>query len=157
MVRKILSQIFGGSDSSADADEGNVESGVAFGDDAPEPDKPEPMSPPPSDWDIDHYTEVSDIVKNLKREERHEEALELLNWAIDETVAEVEDDASYVERPAPWYFEHAAIVYRKEKRYADEVAVLERYQDVAGGRAKTKLTERLERARELAAKNESGE
>lgn len=109
-----------------------------------------PYTEPPAGVDAEKYSDITEQVKQLKRDREHDRALELLHWAMDETAAEVNDPDTFHKPPAPWYFEHAAIVYRKEDRYDDEAAVLERYHDLAGDRAKSKLTERLERARELA-------
>ena len=109
-----------------------------------------PYTDPPKGVDAERYNDITEQVKQLKRDGEHDRALELLHWAIDETAAEVNDSDTFHSAPAPWYFEHAAIVYRKENRYDDEVAVLERYHDLAGSSAKSKLTDRLERARELA-------
>lgn len=56
---------------------------------------------------------------------------------------------------APWPYERLAILYRKQKRYADEVAILERFgrQTHAPGVGPRKLGERLAKARRLAAKH----
>lgn len=50
---------------------------------------------------------------------------------------------------APWYYEQLAIVYRKMKRPADELAVLERYesQPKAPGAGPAKLAKRLAKLR----------
>lgn len=102
----------------------------------------------------DHYTDAVEHVKKLKRERRHEEAEELLRWCIDQTAKE--------KYPAPWYFKHLAIVYRKDGRHEDEVAVIERYIELLEQSgidpgehtgAAGELVERLDRAKELAAKN----
>lgn len=72
------------------------------------------------------YLDKVERVKQLKREKRHDEAIALLL----EAVAEVEVEAAAMGggwTPAPWYYRHLAIVYRKEKRYADELAILHRY------------------------------
>jgi hypothetical protein len=98
-----------------------------------------------------HYVEYAERVRQLKRERRHSEAITLLLKLIDATEAEAK-----VMGPghgvAPWYYEQLAIVYRKEKRYADEVAVLERYQaqPKAPGVGPQKLAARLHKARKLA-------
>jgi len=98
-----------------------------------------------------HYTGHVERVRQLKRERRHSKAITLLLKLIDATEAEAK-----VMGPghgvAPWYYEQLAIVYRKEKRYADEVAVLERYeaQQKAPGVGPQKLAARLKKARKLA-------
>jgi hypothetical protein len=52
---------------------------------------------------------------------------------------------------APWYYEKLAMIYRKEKRYEAEVAILKRYerQPKAPGALPKKLAERLVKARQL--------
>jgi len=48
---------------------------------------------------------------------------------------------------APWYYEQLAIIYSKQKRYTDEIAVLQRYdrQPKAPGAMPVQLKERLEK------------
>lgn len=103
-----------------------------------------------------HYTDSVDEIKQLKREGKHSEAIELLVRAIEfiEAEARFQGAAGGV---APWYYEQLAIIYRKEKRYADEVAILEQYeqQRKAPGASQEKLAERLLKARSLAAKKNS--
>ena len=50
---------------------------------------------------------------------------------------------------APWYYTQLAIVYRKQKRVADELGLLERYarQQEAPGAMPAKLAERLSKLR----------
>ena len=52
---------------------------------------------------------------------------------------------------APWYYEKLAIIYRKQKRYGDEIAILERFerQPKAPGALPKKLAERLVKAKQL--------
>lgn len=94
----------------------------------------------------DHYTEAVDDVKRLKREGRHDEAESLLWWCIEAAERQAREQG-YGTVP-PWYYEHLAIVYRKDGRHDDEVGVLERY--VERGGEKEELLDRLDRARELA-------
>lgn len=94
----------------------------------------------------EHYTDAVDDVKELKREGRHDEAESLLWWCIESAERQAREQG--YETVPPWYYEHLAIVYRKEGRYDDEVAVLERYHGNGGG--KDGLLARLDRARELA-------
>lgn len=72
-----------------------------------------------------HYLELVEPIKQLKREGRLEEALELCYAAI----AGAENDAvtNGWSAPAPAYTEHAAIILRKLKRPDEEAAVLRRY------------------------------
>lgn len=96
-----------------------------------------------------HYTEWPDTVRDLKREERHGEALDLLFECID--AAERDRDGR---EPAPWYTEQAAIIFRKGKDYAAEIAVLERYQKACprGQRSET-VDARLMKARQFLSKS----
>ena len=97
-----------------------------------------------------HYTGYVEQVRQLKREKKHQEAIEILLKLVDATESE-----SKIAGPgfgvAPWYYEQLAILYRKEKRYEDEVSILERYmaQTQAPGVGPNKLTDRLLRAKEL--------
>ena len=99
-----------------------------------------------------HYTDYVEKVKQLKREKKHDEAIKLLLRLVDATESE-----SKFAGPgwgvAPWYYEQLAILYRKEKRFDDEVEILERYesQPKAPGAGPSKLAERLEKARKLSA------
>ena len=99
-----------------------------------------------------HYTEHTEGIKQLKREGKNDEAIALLLRLVD--AVERESRAADGEWSiAPWYYEHLAILYRKLKDYSAEVAIIERYEKVAGG-SRTKLSDRLVRARELVAKQE---
>jgi hypothetical protein len=104
-----------------------------------------------------HYLEYVEAVKQLKREKRNQEAIELLLKLID--AVEGETEAYKSNRidwfTAHWYYEQLAIIYRKEKKYSDEVAILERHQQINNGAGSTKLAERLKKARELLHKNKS--
>lgn len=95
----------------------------------------------------DHYSEAVEDVKSLKREGRHNEAESLLWWCIESAERQAREQG--YDTVPPWYYKHLAIVYRKEERYDDEVAVLERY--VNQGGEKAELRDRLGRARKLAA------
>jgi len=99
-----------------------------------------------------HYTQYPDHIRQLKREKRYKEAIELLQKLVDATEAESKVAEWGV---APWYYEQLAIIYRKEKEYEKEVAILERYdnQVKAPGAKSSKLALRLEQAHQLAAKN----
>ncbi|RJR41467.1 MAG: hypothetical protein C4567_09155 [Deltaproteobacteria bacterium] len=101
-----------------------------------------------------HYTEYIEYIKHLKRERKHDEAIKLLL----EIVCAVEREAQMAEKLrgapcfiAPGYYEHLAIIYRKEKRYAKEVEILERYCDKtkAPGARVLELEKRLTKAKEL--------
>lgn len=98
---------------------------------------------------IKHYTDVVEAVKAFKSTKRYAEAESLLLQILPS----VEKDNEY--GIAPWYHEQLAIIYRKQKRYADEVAVLERYAraEKAPGVKPEKLAKRLVKARALLAKS----
>lgn len=94
-----------------------------------------------------HYTEWVQEVKQLKRDGNLDEALVVLMGCID--AVEDEMTAQGWHDPAPWYYEQAAIVHRKRKDYAAEVAVLERYFQALDGRAgHPDLAARRRKARE---------
>ncbi|EHK2885066.1 TPA: hypothetical protein I7280_24095 [Vibrio parahaemolyticus] len=103
-----------------------------------------------------HYTDTPEIVKQLKREGRFGEAIEILLEAVEST----ENESKFAGEGwgvAPWYYEQLAIIYRKQKHYDLEVAILERYlsQPKAPGVGPTKLSERLEKARQLLEKSQA--
>lgn len=93
---------------------------------------------------VDHYTDALDHIRRLKRENQHDEAEELLLWCIDQ--AESESKLNNYEAPPKWYYKHLAIIYRKDGRYDDEKALLERYIAVCnelGGEPRQELVDRL--------------
>ncbi|WP_317176010.1 hypothetical protein [Halomontanus rarus] len=98
----------------------------------------------PDTTSFDHFTDAVDTIKQLKREQRHNEAEELLRWCI--TQAEADNEFA---DPPPWYYKHLAIIYRKDDRYEDEVRILERYLSEAAT-PREDLEIRLQRAKELA-------
>lgn len=102
--------------------------------------------------DGQHYTDGVETVKRLKREGKHEEAINVLLQDVDSTEKESEF-AGEGWGVAPWYYEQLAIIYRKEKEYQKEVEILERYaaQPKAPGAGPQKLAERLAKAKELLA------
>lgn len=69
-----------------------------------------------------HYLELVEPIKQLKREDRLEEALVLCYKAI-----EAAEGAAGMREPAPWYTEQAAIVHRKLRQRDEEIAVLKRW------------------------------
>ena len=97
-----------------------------------------------------HFTEHVERVKQLKRKGQHNKAIKLLQKLVTATEAESKDSGGS-SGVAPWYYEQLALIYRKEKRYGDEVAILERYdrQPKAPGATPAKLAKRLKRARSL--------
>ena len=101
-----------------------------------------------------HYTEYIEYIKQLKRKRKHEKAINLLL----EIVNAVEREARMAEKLkgvdwfiAPGYYEDLAIIYRKEKRYDEEVEILKRYcnQTKAPRARVTKLEQRLTKAKAL--------
>ena len=119
-----------------------------------------------------HYTDSVETIKNLKREGKNTEAIELLKKCVDATESEsVKENSKSIHNDkfaflregrantnwgvAPWYYEQLAILYRKEKQYEKEIEILERYekQPKAPGIGPKKLAERLIKARVLADKN----
>lgn len=103
---------------------------------------------PPGYVDGRHYTTYVNDVENLKREGRIEEAEILLYKLVEATEAGCKVDGLGV---APWYYEQLAILYRQQKDYTQEVAILERFanQKQAPGVKPPKLLERLEKAKKL--------
>jgi DNA polymerase III subunit epsilon len=100
-----------------------------------------------------HFTDLVGPIKEAKRSGEFSRAEELLLRAIEWTEEEEAEDRLGV---APWYYEHLAIVYRRQRRFADEVAVLERYgrQRKGPGVSKDKLAQRLAQARRLESNEE---
>lgn len=106
-----------------------------------------------SAYPYDHYSDAVEDIKQLKREERHQEVEDLLLWCIEFTETEAMESGTAVPTPAPAYYRHLGIVYRKDDRNDDEVALLERYMetcDIVGVTPNEDLVDRLDRARELA-------
>ncbi|OQA42376.1 MAG: DNA polymerase III subunit epsilon [Chloroflexi bacterium ADurb.Bin325] len=68
------------------------------------------------------YTDITDRVKQLKREKRLDEALALLMECIEQ----IEKRGRGYDSLDDVAYEQAAIVLRAQKRYADEAALLER-------------------------------
>lgn len=89
-----------------------------------------------------HYLETIEPIKQLKREGRLEEALELCYRAIEGAEADREG-----REPAPWYTEQAAIIHRKRGEREKEVAVLRRWLDACppGRRAGSAAQVRLDK------------
>jgi hypothetical protein len=95
-----------------------------------------------------HYTEWVEPVKELKRQGNLAEAERVLLACVEA----VERESTVRGWPgAPWYYDQLAIVFRKQGRYDDEVAILERHvrwpHNPAGH--SWPLLERLEKARQL--------
>lgn len=101
------------------------------------------------DWskEASRIQAIVEQVKYLKRIGASDDAVYVLLKEID--VQENDARLNPGWSVAPWYYEQLAIVYRKQKRLADEIAILERYeqQAKAPGAASLKIQERLQRAR----------
>jgi len=95
-----------------------------------------------------HFTTYVTDVKNLKKAGKLEEAERLLLELVRATEEENRVENLGV---APWYYEELAKIYRKQRDYAKEVAVLERYarHKHAPGVKPAKLMERLAKAKQL--------
>lgn len=93
-----------------------------------------------------HYTDWVDDVKSLKRHAALDECHALLLELIE---AVERESAEQRMSPAPWYYEQLAIVLRKQRDFAAEVDVLERYlaHPHPTSAPRTELRERLEKAR----------
>ena len=102
----------------------------------------------------EHYTDSVETIKQLKREGKNKEAISILLRSVEATETESRF-AGHGWGVAPWYYEQLAILYRKEKHYQQEVAILERYanQPKAPGVGSEKLAARLGKAKELLAKH----
>lgn len=101
-----------------------------------------------------HYTDYVGQVKYLKQQKRNGEAIELLLKLVTETENEAKRQRTGV---APWYYEQLAILYRKEKRFDEEISILERFesQPKSAGVGPAKLAERLLQACQARAKNQA--
>lgn len=91
-----------------------------------------------------HYTKYVDEVKSLMRDNRLDDAERLLLELVNATETEARSEGFGV---APWYYERLAVLYRKKKDAAAEIAILERFsrQKHAPGAKPPKLLARLEK------------
>lgn len=103
-----------------------------------------------------HYTEYVDLVTQLMRDGEFNAAEKLLLKLLDV----VEEEAKARGWPLPrWYYERLAVLYRKQKRFADEVSVLERYVNFPQPTPiedDHPLVQRLTKARKLLQQQEAG-
>ena len=99
-----------------------------------------------------HFTTYVSDVENLKKAGKLEDAKILL---LDLVKTTEEDDRITRSGVAPWYYEELAKIYRKQKDYSSEVAILERYaeQRHAPGAKPAQLMERLNKAKQLLEKS----
>jgi hypothetical protein len=93
-----------------------------------------------------HFTSFVDVVKELRRAGREEDAERLLLELVEATEAENEVEGLGV---APWYYQQLAISYRKRGDLRSEIQTLERFacQKHAPGVMPPTLLDRLEKAR----------
>lgn len=89
-----------------------------------------------------------DQVNRLVQQNDYDNAIALLFTFLD---AEEKRAKRSREGVAPWFYERLAVIYRKQKKYADEVAILERFerQTESVGALREKLASRLIKARQL--------
>ena len=94
---------------------------------------------------------IHTYVDDVKELGYTEEAISLLLELVGATEADSRANGWGV---APWYYERLAIIYRRQKRLADEVDILERYerQQKAPGSMPAKLAARLLRAKDLSSR-----
>lgn len=95
-----------------------------------------------------NYTFWPDTIRLLKRNGRVDEALALLLECIE---AAERDGPLAGGQIAPWYTEAAAIVYRQQKEYAAEIAVLERFEKASPRRYRGAFRARIAKASVLRA------
>ena len=95
-----------------------------------------------------HHTDFVDRIEQLVQEKKYEDAIQLLLTLVDATEQEAKKTGLGV---VPWYYEKLAVSFRKQKRYDDEIAILERFdgQPKSPGALPKKLAERLSKARRL--------
>lgn len=88
-----------------------------------------------------HFTEYVEEVKSLVRENKLDDAENLLLALVSATESESKFGV------APWYYEKLAIIYRKKKDLNAEIGILERYFAVqtVSVTSSSKLLARLEK------------
>ena len=87
-----------------------------------------------------HYTELMGRIEPLEIENKFDEAVDLLLRIIDAVEAESTAEGDTGVGVEPSYYVRLATVYRKQRRYADEVSILERYaKQPTGGRSRLLL------------------
>jgi hypothetical protein len=92
----------------------------------------------------DLYLSLLDQITEAKRSGDAPKAERLLLEAVASTEASVSSQCGV----NSWYYEQLAILYRKQKRLADEAAILERYAQQPSPGPKSKgLLARLEKTR----------
>jgi hypothetical protein len=91
-----------------------------------------------------HHLLMNSLIR-LKREDRLEDAERLLLEECDRQESESKQTGLGV---AAWFYEQLAVIYARQGRYAEELAILERYgrQAMEPGTGARRLQARLERA-----------
>ena len=91
-----------------------------------------------------HYLELVEPIKELKRQGRNEDALQLCLRAIEGA-----ENGREFGAPAPWYTMQAAILYRKLGQRELEIGVLERWMRAASAKSAdgSEVAERLRKLR----------
>jgi hypothetical protein len=95
-----------------------------------------------------HFTEYVSEARSLETAGLLREAEVLLSALVEATEA---DSAATRGGVAPWYYERLAILYHKQRRYEEEVRIVERFASRrhVPGVGPAKLAERLEQTRRL--------
>lgn len=110
----------------------------------------DPPVPPPNLGHVrgQHYVERWSEVSELRAAERNGEAEKLLL----EICAACEEESRFRRwNTTPEAFRQLAVMYRRQKRFGEEVAILERYRaaQLAAGQPASGFDERLAKARHL--------
>lgn len=97
-----------------------------------------------------HYTEYVDDIKELKRQNKLQEAENILLKIIEALKAEAKAEGSHWFL-APGYFEQLAIIYRKQKSIEKERCILEQYLKLnkIDGKGETPLEVRYRKVKEM--------
>jgi hypothetical protein len=108
----------------------------------------------PGYYDGRHFTTYVRDFESLKKSGK---VIELENLLLELVKATEEESAMDGMGVAPAYYSELAILYRKQKEYSKEISILERFakQKHSRGVMPAKLLERLEKAKELAAIQET--
>ncbi|MEV0633355.1 hypothetical protein [Nonomuraea wenchangensis] len=94
-----------------------------------------------------HYTEMIPLLDQYRTQKRDDDALALLARIFPAIEAQARILGV---SPVPGYYERAAIIYRRKKDYAAEVAILERYATLCPpGFVHEGFATRLDKARQL--------
>ena len=102
-----------------------------------------------------HFSTYFEELQKLKREDRLNEAITSLLEMVEATE---EDDIFTGSGVLPVYYEELANIYRKNKDYAKEIAILARYarqRHAYGDSRQEVLKNRLEKAKRLFTKNKA--